>query len=197
MKHIGQVLYWSTLVYYTINFAGPLFFIRDQCLAGFDNWIFYVYGAYALLTAVWEVVVVLLIQRRIRSKEILSFNRWHVVELFMGQLARFDTFLDTCFFVLLVQCKIDYLAIPVGIFIFLQLVYPLYQIFALIKVNKSLQHTQPYMERNCFLAFIRENMLLGTVLDSFCIDNSVVILQKPIAFGKLMGAYTFFCQDLP
>lgn len=53
------------------------------------------------------------------------------------------------------------------------------------------------MERNCFLSFIRENMLLGTVLDSFCIDNSVVILQKPIAFGKFMGAYTFFCQDLP
>ena len=75
--------------------------------------------------------------------------------------------------------------------------YPMYQIISLTKVNKTLQHTQPFMERNCQLAFIRENMLLATVLDSFCIDNTVTIAKKPIAFGKLMGAYTFFCQDFP
>ena len=54
------------------------------------------------------------------------------------------------------------------------------------------------MERNCQLAFIRENMLLATVLDSFCLDNTVKFLGKfPISFGKLMGAYTFFFQDFP
>ena len=53
------------------------------------------------------------------------------------------------------------------------------------------------MERNNQLAFIRENMLLATVLDSFCIDNTVTIFKKPIAFGKFMGAYTFFNQDFP
>ena len=86
---------------------------------------------------------------------------------------------------------------PVSIFIVLMLSYPMSQIFMLCKVNKTLTHTQPYMERNCFLAFIRENMLLATVLDSFCIDNTVTIAKKPIAFGKLMGAYTFFFQDFP
>lgn len=42
-------------------------------------------------------------------------------------------------------------------------------------------------------------MLLATVLDSFCIDNNVTVFgsKKPVAFGKLMGAYTFFCQDFP
>lgn len=40
-------------------------------------------------------------------------------------------------------------------------------------------------------------MLLATVLDSFCIDNTVTLMKKPIAFGKLMGAYTFFFQDCP
>ena len=40
-------------------------------------------------------------------------------------------------------------------------------------------------------------MLLATVLDSFCIDNTVTMFKKPIAFGKLMGAYTFFFQDFP
>ena len=53
------------------------------------------------------------------------------------------------------------------------------------------------MERNNQLAFIRENMLLATVLDSFCIDNTVTMCKKPIAFGKFMGAYTFLCQDFP
>ena len=40
-------------------------------------------------------------------------------------------------------------------------------------------------------------MLLATVLDSFCIDNTVTVLKKPIAFGKFMGAYTFIFQDFP
>ena len=40
-------------------------------------------------------------------------------------------------------------------------------------------------------------MLLATVLDSFCVDNTVTLMKKPIAFGKLMGAYTFFFQDCP
>ena len=53
------------------------------------------------------------------------------------------------------------------------------------------------MESNCFLSFIRENMLLATVLDSFCIDNMVMICGKPLVFGKLMGGLSFFLQDLP
>ena len=40
-------------------------------------------------------------------------------------------------------------------------------------------------------------MLLATVLDRFCIDNTNVVGGKEIAYGKFMGAYTFFCQDLP
>ena len=84
------------------------------------------------------------------------------------------------------------LVFPVSIFILLMLSYPLMQIFRLCRVNKDLHHSLPYMERNCFLAFIREMMLLATVLDSFCIDNTVTLFSKPIAFGKLMGAYTFF-----
>ena len=41
--------------------------------------------------------------------------------------------------------------------------------------NQSYNHTLPRIERNCRLAFIRENMLLATVLDSFCIDNNVEV----------------------
>ena len=31
----------------------------------------------------------------------------------------------------------------------------------------------PYMESNNFLLFLRENMLLATVIDSFCINNTI------------------------
>ena len=39
--------------------------------------------------------------------------------------------------------------------------------------NKKTDHeyAMPRMERNCDLCFVRENMLMATVLDSFCIDN--------------------------
>ena len=60
-----------------------------------------------------------------------------------------------------------------------------------------MQHTQKYMERNCQLSFIRENMLMATVMDKFCINNSVQIFGRQICFGKLMGAYTFVFQDFP
>ena len=65
--------------------------------------------SYAVLNAAWEIYVVLRIQTQIRAKfknkekakKLLDFNRWHVVELFMGQIARLDTFLDFLFIVIL------------------------------------------------------------------------------------------------
>ena len=53
------------------------------------------------------------------------------------------------------------------------------------------------MESTCFGAFLREYMLLATVLDSFCIDNTYFICDKQVVFGKLMGFWAFFTQDLP
>ena len=40
-------------------------------------------------------------------------------------------------------------------------------------------------------------MLLATVLDSFCINNSFYFMGKPLVFGKLMGVISFFTQDAP
>ena len=90
------------------------------------------------MTAFYEVCAVLRIEKRIKKKSILSFNRWHVVELFMGQLARLDTFLDACFVVMLIQCKLWNLVVPVLCFIVLMMSYPMVQIFRLLKVDKSL-----------------------------------------------------------
>ena len=198
MRSIGIAMYILTFIYFGMIFGLPNIFSRGECGTGIESWVYYLYGAQALVTGLYEITAVKLIEKRIRKKSVLTFNRWHVVELFMGQIARLDTFLDVCFLVMLMQCKMWNLVIPVSFFILLMLSYPLFQILRLCKVNKLLSHTQPFMERNCQLAFIRENMLLATVLDSFCIDNAVTLLNgRPIAFGKLMGAYTFFCQDAP
>lgn len=40
-------------------------------------------------------------------------------------------------------------------------------------------------------------MLLATVLDSFCINNSFYLAGRPVVFGKLMGFISFFTQDFP
>lgn len=115
----------------------------------------------------------------------------------MGQLARFDTYLDVCFLSLLVQCDERNLYVPVLVFIIMYCTYPIYNILGLLRLKQSFNHTLPKIERNCFLSFIRENMLLGTVLDSFCIENNTEICKKPLAFGRVMGAWTLLTQDGP
>lgn len=40
-------------------------------------------------------------------------------------------------------------------------------------------------------------MLLATVLDSFCIDNSTEVCKKAIPFGRTMGIWTLATQDGP
>ena len=60
-----------------------------------------IYAAYSFVTIILEVALVLRIERRIKNKNILKLNKWHIVELIMGQIARFDTYLDVCFWILL------------------------------------------------------------------------------------------------
>ena len=62
----------------------------------------------------------------------------------------------------------------------------------------------PYMEAINFLSFLRENMLLATVVDSFCLNNTKHFFKKyndgkgvRIVFGKMMGGLSFFLQDFP
>ena len=175
----------------------PFIFVHEECAAGIQAPALWIYAIYAALTAIWEVFTVLKIQRVCNNKEILDFNLWHGTELVMGQVAHLDTYLDMCFLSLVYRCEMWGLVIPITCFIILMQSYPIFTIFSLCKVKKTLAHTQPYLERNCHLSFIRENMLLATVLDRFAINNTVTIRGKPIAYGKFNGGWTFMCQDLP
>ena len=84
-------------------------------------------------------------------------------------------------------------------------IYPTFMLLKKLKMPaKHLQHTMPYMEANNFLSFVRENMLLATVVDSFCINNTVSFSKHAnkgkgihVTYGRLMGTLTFFLQDFP
>ena len=185
-------------------FAAPYFFLEHSCEhtdKTFSFWLFVLYAAYVVFCAIWEIVVVLRIQKLLEKPSLLQFNKWHWVELFMGIIARTDTFLDICFVHLIMQCFNEYInwAIPSLTFAFLNILFPFIMLLYLLlkPVKKGSVLYQPYLEDTCFAAFIRENMLLATVIDSFCINNSFYFFGKPLVFGKLMGFISFFTQDFP
>ena len=115
----------------------------------------------------------------------------------MGQVARFDTYLDMCFLVLLFQCSEWILVIPIGSLILINISYPIYQLIKLSTLKQSFDHAMPRIERNCDICFVRENMLIATVLDSFCIDNNTEICKKPYHFGRVQAIWTLATQDGP
>ena len=91
------------------------------------------------------------------------------------------------------QCGEWELALPIAIFILLYVSYPLYTLSRIAFEGKrdEKNHTLPGIERNCMIAFIRENMLAATVLDSFSIDNHFNLGGNTnMAFGRFMGIYT-------
>ena len=141
MGIIGFYLYFFTIIYYAIMFICPFIFVSHECAVGLSHEALWIYGIYALVTAVWEVYTVLKIQRTIKKKEILEFNRWHAMELLMGQVARFDTYLDMCFFSLVYQCDMWNLVTPILFFIIIMQLYPVFTMLSLCCVNHSLAHT--------------------------------------------------------
>lgn len=99
------------------------------------------YAGYVVLCAIWEIVVVLKIQNLLNNKNLLKFNKWHFVELFMGIIARTDTFLDICFVQLLANCWSVYVPwlIPSLSFAVLNLIFPFVMLLRLLfkKIEKG------------------------------------------------------------
>lgn len=129
------MLYFWTVIYYLIVFVAPYILKEPECEETFDFSLFILYGVYLLLTSVWEIKVVLDIQKLLNNKKLLHFNKWHVVELFMGAIARTDTFLDICFVHILVNCWSIYIPwiIPSLSFAVINLLFPLYMLIKLMR----------------------------------------------------------------
>ncbi|CAI2367823.1 unnamed protein product [Moneuplotes crassus] len=196
MDWITWILYINAALFYFICIFFPIIF-AGKCGHGISIWSHLIYTFYAMVNFAFEFFIVVKIQRQLDDPTLLALNRWHFVEALMGQIARVDFYTDICFIVLLTECHVTGMMIPTITSITLMLIYPIYKIFRLIKIESELLHTLPKIERNCKLSFIRENMMLAVVLDSFCITNYEYLCKKNIFFPRIMGAITLFFQDIP
>ena len=133
MDEMTTSIYINSFIYYIIVFVCPNVLV-GECGGGIKTSSHMIYAGYSLVTFIAEIVMVKRIEKKIQNKNILRFNKWHVVELFMGQIARFDTYLDVCFFSLLFQCKQWELVIPIGILILIYISFPVYTLFKLAKI---------------------------------------------------------------
>ena len=84
MRPIGRMMYFLTVLYFVTMFMVPMVYIKGECGEGIHDWVFYFYGAQALATGLYEICAVISIQKRVNNKELLDFNKWHVMELMMG-----------------------------------------------------------------------------------------------------------------
>ena len=100
MNRVTFLLYFNSIVYYVIMFVCPFIFV-NECGNGMSRVSHIIYGAYSLWASIMEITTVLWIQKKLKNPNLLKFNKWHLVELLMGQIARFDTYLDVCFLSLL------------------------------------------------------------------------------------------------
>lgn len=83
MDGMTVVLYLNSFIYYFIMFVCPTMFV-EECGGGLSMTSHYIYGVYSIVTMFLEVGLVLRIQKRIHTKNILKLNKWHIVELLMG-----------------------------------------------------------------------------------------------------------------
>jgi|TARA_B110001450_G_scaffold251663_2_gene272118 hypothetical protein len=148
MDGVTRLLYLNSLIYYTIMFLCPVLFL-GACGEGIGSGTHYIYGAFSLLTVIGEIAIVRRIETKIANPLVLKFNKWHAVEILMGQIARFDTYLNVCLFHLLQECDHWNLAAPVGALIVLNAIYPFYKMTRLYNVGKvqdKFKHTLPKIE---------------------------------------------------
>ena len=80
---------------------------------------------------------VLKIQNLLNNKKLLKFNSWHVIELFMGGIARTDTFIDILFVQLIANCWDIYLPwiIPTMSFAIINFIFPLVMLLKLMRTD--------------------------------------------------------------
>lgn len=101
-----KTLYTNSMVYYIIMFVCPFVFANECWVGGIQYYSHVIYAMYSLITIIFEIRFVLNIQRQLKDVTLLEFNKWHVVELIFGQIARFDTYLDTCFLSMISMCAV-------------------------------------------------------------------------------------------
>lgn len=127
-KKYIKILYLNSFIYYFIMFISPFVFM-DECSNGMLMETHIVYAAYSVFTIWLEVFMVYKIQSQLKDESLLKFNKWHLVELIMGNIARFDTYLDVCFLSMIVACQEWPLFTAVATFVIIYLIFPFYSLW--------------------------------------------------------------------
>ena len=140
MPAVTMWMYINAFVYYLIIIVVPFVFVKP-CGKGMKMTAHIIYMVYSFINMIFELGMVMYMQAKIKDPDVLRINVWHIIELFFGQVARVDTYLCVCFLALVQKCHIDYVAIPVAVFVCLQLIYPAYILFSLMKLKTDLSHT--------------------------------------------------------
>lgn len=55
MHDIKKQLYYWSIVYYFLTFVAPYIFIEHECEKTYEPYLFYMYGAYLVLSGIWEI----------------------------------------------------------------------------------------------------------------------------------------------
>jgi len=139
MPRIKRDLYFWSIIYYIIVLVLPYMAAHEVCGQTYDSWLYLVFGGYLSLSAIWEVWTVLKIQKIAANGNLLKFNSWHVVELFMGSIARTDTFLDILFLHLIMACWADFFPYCVSSLTFavINIIFPTVMLLKLLKTDKT------------------------------------------------------------
>ena len=108
---------------------------EPKCLSSLNLVSHMIYGIYSIITIILEVYFVLKIQKAVNNERVIKLNKWHFVELLMGQIARFDTYLHVSFFSLLYSCNDNKFAIPVFVLIMIYIIYPIFSLCKLARLK--------------------------------------------------------------
>ena len=119
------IMYLNSFIYYIIMFFCPFIFMKE-CHNGLNFMTHYIYATYSFFSVIMEIVLVYKIQKKLNDETLLKLNKWHLVELIMGNIARFDTYLDVCFLSMIAACDEWPLFSSVAFFVVIYLMFPFY-----------------------------------------------------------------------
>eukprot|EP00347_Sterkiella_histriomuscorum_P007848 403347332 len=193
-KYVTAAIYLSIFAFYFLSIGVPLN-EQKSCERGHPISTYYYYGGYILISFFVELFLSVYLYKKVGDRFVLKLNKFHMIKLFTGQLARLDFFTDVLFTIQLYSCDFFYMMIASIIILTISSIYNIYMIFRLMRKDHS--NLLENIERNCKLAYISEHQSLAIILDSFSLNNFESVGKKTITVPKIVSSLKSFTEDLP
>lgn len=155
-----------------------------------------IYIAYVVVSFVFELLLLFLMQLWIKDKSTFNITVWIVMKMVVGQLNRFSTFTSVAFIIYLMRNNNpNHLGTFAIIVLIATYFYPLFIVFWLIKLDKKAFN--PYLEWNTKLSYITGLRGMSTAFDSLCLWNFHTLMGKSISIPKAYALQKTLITDLP